>query len=101
LLRNNLYQDLVCYLLDSLLLQLLLAALLGLLVAIIRPVYACGLFHWLSFIPLPLRFALAVISGSYLGVSQEPRNPFALALPSHPSPGRNHRLVGEQPRPSI
>lgn len=70
LLRKNIHQDLVYHFLNSLLPQLLLAALLTVLVAIIRPVYASGFFHWLSSIPLPLRFALAVIIGdigSYWG----------------------------------
>jgi hypothetical protein len=63
LLRKNIHQDLVFHFLNALLPQLLLAALLSVLVAIIRPVYASGFFHWLSSIPLPLRFALAVING--------------------------------------
>ncbi len=36
---------------------------MGALVAFIRPVYASGFFHWISSVPLLIRFALAVIIG--------------------------------------
>jgi sterol desaturase/sphingolipid hydroxylase (fatty acid hydroxylase superfamily) len=70
LLRKNFHQDLIFHFVNSLLPQLLMAVVVGVLVAVIRPVYASGFFHWVSSIPLLLRFALAVIIGdigSYWG----------------------------------
>jgi sterol desaturase/sphingolipid hydroxylase (fatty acid hydroxylase superfamily) len=68
--RKHIHQDLIYHFVNSLLPQLILASILSVLVAIIKPVYALGIFSWISSIPLLLRFALAVIIGdigSYWG----------------------------------
>ena len=63
MLRKNVRQDLVFYVVNAILPPLLLAALLGALVAVVRPLYAAGVFGWVASIPLLFRFALAVIIG--------------------------------------
>ncbi len=63
LLRKNVRQDLAFHFLNGTLAPLLLAALLGGFVAVMRPLYATGVFDWVSHLPLLFRFALPVIIG--------------------------------------
>jgi sterol desaturase/sphingolipid hydroxylase (fatty acid hydroxylase superfamily) len=65
--RKQLGQDLIFFLVNSLLPPVLLAAALGGLVALIRPLYATGIFSWSNALPLPIRFILAVIIGDIGG----------------------------------
>lgn len=63
LLRRNYRQDVAFFFVNGVFAPLLLAALLGGVIALMRPLYATGVFAWVSHIPLLLRFALAVIIG--------------------------------------
>jgi sterol desaturase/sphingolipid hydroxylase (fatty acid hydroxylase superfamily) len=63
MLRKNVRQDLVFYVVNAIFPPLLLAALLSALVAMVRPLYAGGVFSWVASIPLLLRFAMAVVIG--------------------------------------
>ena len=63
MLRKNVRQDLVFCVVNAIFPPLLLAALLSALVAMVRPLYAAGVFSWVASIPLLLRFALAVVIG--------------------------------------
>jgi sterol desaturase/sphingolipid hydroxylase (fatty acid hydroxylase superfamily) len=62
-LRKNVHQDLGFYVVNAIVPSLILAGLLSVLVAVVRPIYATGVFHWLASLPLLLRFALAVVIG--------------------------------------
>lgn len=67
LLRKQIGQDLLFFLLNSILPPLLLAAALACLVAVVKPLYALGIFAWAGYLPLPIRFGLAIILGDIGG----------------------------------
>jgi sterol desaturase/sphingolipid hydroxylase (fatty acid hydroxylase superfamily) len=63
MLRKNIREDLVFHVVNAIFPPLLLAALLSALVAMVRPLYAAGVFSWVASLPILLRFAMAVIIG--------------------------------------
>lgn len=63
LIRSGLFEDLGYYVMNSILPKFLLAGLVSGLVLVMRPIYAKGVYDWLSHLPLAWRFGLAVIVG--------------------------------------
>ena len=62
-LRPQFWADLGFYFFNGVIPTLALTALLGLAVPLIAPLYATGLYSWMGAIPIPIKFALAIIVG--------------------------------------
>jgi sterol desaturase/sphingolipid hydroxylase (fatty acid hydroxylase superfamily) len=68
--RRQYFADVAFFFFNAIVPGLLLAALVGVFVHLVRPLYAAGLYGWMGLVPLWIKFPLAIIIGdlgSYWG----------------------------------
>ena len=61
--RPRLWTDVGLFFVNSIIPAIVLAVLVGILVFLVRPLYASGVFAWVGSLPLTLKFPLAIIAG--------------------------------------
>ena len=63
LFRRSIWSDLGFYFLNGIVPVLMLTALLGVVVQLISPLYASGIFSWMAHVPIPIKFVAAIVIG--------------------------------------
>ncbi|MFZ0408257.1 MAG: sterol desaturase family protein [Cyanobium sp.] len=63
LLRHQFWTDLGYYFFNGMVPALVLTAILGYVAHLVSPLYASGLYSWIAYIPVPVKFVLAIIVG--------------------------------------